>query len=300
MAAVALIGILLFGGDEEKDKKLVQDLCDAPGLNELARIGDVGFCTHGPDPDDAFEIPVVKNVGMKPATLIQTCPGNGQAGPRVVAYTDLDRETVLTEMRYATRQLMKSSPKHSQRIRWLCQDGKPVIHQIDFKWNERSRSHFDHAVSAMRNLSGQDARRSDRISVAFSDGGGGYPYCGEGSVAGGTDSKPDGPHYSFIGCLGTGGVTLHELGHNFGAVRPEAPKSSGDGWHCYELGSAMCYSDGGSYFRAGGKMIDTGCRLTKPQPFDCNQDSYWNPDGFPTNLWNTARNPFLTTIRRSP
>jgi hypothetical protein len=119
--------------------------------------------------------------------------------------------------------------------------------------------------------------------------------------ADGFEDGSGGRAYSLIApnCQGASDTTLHELGHNIGAVNPNAPHDSGD-WHCYSFQDVMCYEDGGPYFEGGGQMIGH-CAQSPYWVFDCRKDDYWNPrrptTGYFATHWNTADSPFLSTPR---
>lgn len=90
--------------------------------------------------------------------------------------------------------------------------------------------------------------------------------CGGQSEIGRLDS---GPTYSIVYSNGlTYEILAHENGHGLGAVRLDAPHSTG-AWHCTDGSDVMCYDDGGrnEYI----PLICVGMR------FDCNHDDYFNP-----------------------
>jgi len=68
-----------------------------------------------------------------------------------------------------------------------------------------------------------------------------------------------------------GRTSMHENGHNQGAVQPSAPHSTGTGGHCNDLLDVMCYApDGGNQ----NQTEETLCSLT--MWFDCNFDTYFD------------------------
>jgi hypothetical protein len=76
---------------------------------------------------------------------------------------------------------------------------------------------------------------------------------------------------SYDGCW-DGVTTMHENGHNQGAVQYNAPYSTGDGAHCWDENDVMCYSpDGGDLHQEG-----TISRCTDRIHFDCGNDSYFD------------------------
>lgn len=62
---------------------------------------------------------------------------------------------------------------------------------------------------------------------------------------------------------------MHENGHNMGAVQYDAPRSSGDGWHCNDGLDVMCYADGGDKSDFTGSRCSVGV-------FDCASDTYFD------------------------
>lgn len=300
---IAIVGMLVAGGDEERDSEVIESLCGR-GLNELAGVGGLDLCTHGPDARAELLEPAPRS--FTPVGQSRLCPGDGVSGPRIHVFSgpsdDLQRR-VRPTLGYAQRYLSLSSSTHTQRLRFLCSEGKPVVEIIDVPW-ETTR-HFSTFVSQLRSL-GHD--RADRIYLYVSGLIPEYPYCGQANV--GVD-KIDGvyreqrqfPNYALVGCVGPSVATLHELGHSIGTVVPEAPHSSGDGWHCFERETLMCYNDGGSYFAGGGTMQSFSC-VDKIEPevgpvplFDCNHDDFWNPGHTIELPWNSADSRFLTPPR---
>lgn len=69
-----------------------------------------------------------------------------------------------------------------------------------------------------------------------------------------------------------GRTSMHENGHNQGAVQPGAPQSTGSGGHCNDLLDVMCYApDGGNR----NQSEITVCTLV--MYFDCRDDTYFDP-----------------------
>lgn len=309
---VALVGILIAGGDEEKDKQVLEDLC-AFGLDAVAERGGLDFCTHGPDPigPDDEKPPLPREVAASVAVnrfyrQDRLCPGDGVSGQRVHVYvgSPADRPQVTATQIALVRQtlglneriLRDSHSTHAQKINHYCADGKtptvtvaalpPVGTDGEFT--------FDDWYGI---VSGQ-ITGTHVLFLANADDA--YPYCGEGTV--GLDDA--GADFSLIGCWPENDTYLHELGHNFGTVHPEAPNDSG-GWHCFDRADVMCYNDGGSYFQNGGQMlrrcnglsINAGNSTYGFPRFDCNNDDYYSPHS-PLTWRDTTDSAYLTKSRR--
>lgn len=77
----------------------------------------------------------------------------------------------------------------------------------------------------------------------------GYLYFNESKSANNPNNNPAGLEAgyaaTFSGCW-FGRTSMHENGHNQGAVQQGAPNSTGTGGHCNEADDVMCYRDGGS------------------------------------------------------
>jgi hypothetical protein len=69
-----------------------------------------------------------------------------------------------------------------------------------------------------------------------------------------------------------GRTSMHENGHNQGAVQASAPFSTGSGAHCNEVQDVMCYSPD------GGNLLQTGTVTHCPDYiwFDCGFDTYFD------------------------
>jgi hypothetical protein len=94
----------------------------------------------------------------------------------------------------------------------------------------------------------------------------------------------------------TARVGMHENGHNMGAVQLDAPRSSGDRWHCNDGLDVMCYADGGDRSR----YSTTRCA---ERVFDCGKDTYFDtltePGEWLRDHWNIgwSGNRFLDFLR---
>ncbi|MER6916138.1 RICIN domain-containing protein [Streptomyces sp. NPDC000594] len=105
-----------------------------------------------------------------------------------------------------------------------------------------------------------------------------------------------------LGCFNTGpNVDVHELLHTMGAVQPNAPRSTGNGAHCYVLGDLMCYDDK-QIPNPPGRLIP--CNHPERDVIDCNRDMYFNPRPQPGSYldrnWNIANSRFLIRGGGSP
>jgi hypothetical protein len=314
-SAVALVGILVFGGDEEKDRSVVDELCRA-GLERVAVVGGLDLCTHGPDPVRAFQVPEARlssssvNLYYPQSGL---CPGDGVSGERVYLYvgSPSDRpaptaafiKRVKQTLGLAERQLRESHPTHTQKIQFHCAtDSTPTLITRTFPavGSDGAFTYYD----AFDGIGGQSLGAGTH--VAFVSGiGDVYPYCGEGSIR--EDTSAGQRHFSLIApdCLAPNDTLLHELGHNMGAVSPAAPNDSG-AWHCFDHWDVMCYDDGGPYFGSGGRMVNRCGPIAYNTPdghlahlprFDCGHDDYWSPTS--SLGWTDAStSPLLTKARR--
>ncbi|MDQ3355662.1 MAG: Ig-like domain-containing protein, partial [Actinomycetota bacterium] len=103
-------------------------------------------------------------------------------------------------------------------------------------------------------------------------------YCGVGSLY--DDERLSADNWNNVdtsyavthdGCW-NGDTPMHENGHNMGAVQPGAPKSTGNGLHCYQERDVMCYSPDGGDRNQGGSVLDCAGHLH----FDCGHDDYFD------------------------
>lgn len=321
--AIAALGMIVFGGDEEKDRKVLDQLCRG-GLEELAVRGGLDLCVKDPDPVSAFA-PAPKS---EPTYYRQTslCPGDGVSGHRIRVYVGApaDRPAPTTAqiadirrvLGYAERTLHESNPTRYQKLNFYCAtDSTPTIGTLTFPAvGSDGRFTFDDFVAGMTaNVSPQPRTIYHAFIVTDGDS---YRYGGQGTVMPCDLQTPttdclDEPQFSMTAvALGRyyQTVFLHEIGHNIGAVQPSARHSTGNGWHCTDLPEAMCYDDGGSgistsnpMHRECDKVAWKGVRL---EPFDCDGDFY-EPDfakaaqsSYFQTHWNVARSPYLTSPRR--
>ena len=127
-------------------------------------------------------------------------------------------------------------------------------------------------------------------------------FCGQGSLwPDDTDSPSnlnnDGGEISVlgVGCW-SANITMHEIGHNAGAVQHSAPHMT-SGWHCTDEYDVMCYNDG-----TGTTTIV--CQNTGlDDRYDCNDDDYFNtnpaPGSYLDTHWNPAAQPWRFYITPS-
>lgn len=291
------------------------------------------LCSHGADP--AGPVGALISTRDSESVPPAPCPEGGVTGNRVqILYgipegANSNYSTMVKRVRkkaaYADYYLNASSGPADQHVRWLCnRRGKVAVKSIRtiavsdaFTLDRRGNCILEHAgdakftfqdmVCSLRNqiqvgLGKVNFDRPDRIYLVFMDKlGDSYgSFCGQGSLQ--SDDRPgdenwnnEGPAYSLIACW-DGEVTLHELGHNMGAVQDSAPHASG-GFHCFDVNDAMCYDDGGSYFLEGG-MLQSSCPNAKWWHFDCGGDDYYDPTEptapYLSSNWNVANSSFLT------
>lgn len=140
-------------------------------------------------------------------------------------------------------------------------------------------ANFSGVTSALRSLG---FNRQNVDYTIFYDGDPTVPQCGVGGFF--SDESPGANNLNNLG--NNHGITwvdcwdgitpMHENGHNQGAVQYNAPRSTGDGAHCFDQVDIMCYNDGGD--------LDPGflSACANPAPagelrrFDCGFDSYFD------------------------
>lgn len=290
-------------------------------------------CTHGPDPvasDTGDPVFPADPTTVPPAA---PCTGDGTSGKRIEVIYGVPKDktnsysTSVSPIRnavaWADFNLDISDLLTTQHLRWLCNtSGNVVVRNVTVRsmgaasltsdprpCSPEPCFTFHDMRYSLRNqvslgLGNTNYTSTSRIYVTFMDKiAAGYPYCGQGELWG--DTSPGsgnlsngGPTYSLIApnCW-SGSTTLHEIGHNIGAVNNNSPHSSRAG-HCYDEWDVMCYNDGGPYFRNGGS-IQTLCPASDDdREFDCNKDDYYNPrppsGSYLANNWNTFNSVYLT------
>ena len=300
--------------------------CDH-GLQRAAYDPEHGpLCSHGDDParDADGETIFPADAGPVPAA---PCTDNGANTNRIeVIYghpSDVANNyaasvpAIRNAVAFADSYFEGSDAGTSQHLRWLCSGGQVVVHNVTLApIGSDGLYTFSDMYGSLATGKGNGKKASgfrarDRIYVTFVDGiSNVYSACGQGNFdsddsPGLTNRNNTGPAYSLIACW-NGTTTLHEIGHNIGAVQYSAPHTSGAA-HCYDEIDVMCYDDGGSYFlgpdgqdgTADDRTVQVVCAdplgtLLDPadKQFDCNQDDYYDPSpaagSYLATHWNVA------------
>jgi hypothetical protein len=152
-----------------------------------------------------------------------------------------------------------------------------------------------------------------QASLILSDGPGGAPHAQGGLMAASfySASRWDGiPSAAQIARRQD--ISLHEVGHNLGAVQgyqafgqDPTPHGSGE-FHCYDEWDVMCYDDGGPYLDDE-EPLEYNCGSFEepvPELFDCDQDDYFRtPDppagsdgSYLATHWNLYNSAFLCPV----
>lgn len=157
---------------------------------------------------------------------------------------------------------------------------------------------FNGVTTALRN---QGFNKQNVDYTIFYDGDPTVPQCGVGGFfsdeslsANNINNLGNNHGITWVGCWENNAfnaTTMHENGHNQGAVQYNAPHSTGDGAHCFDNVDVMCYNDGGD--------LDPGPPLSpcaNPAPaneiprYDCGFDTYFDsaPENgeYLANNWN--------------
>lgn len=304
------------------------------GLQKAADDPETGpVCSHGADPaTDANGAEVfAADTGPAPAA---PCFGDGESGHRIEVIYGYPSDTpdnyaasvpaIRSAVAFADSYFESSDAGTAQHLRWVCDASRqvavqkvalaPIGSDRDFTFDDMYGSVAGGPGKGKRSTG---FRRSDRIYVTFVDNiyGSAYSKCGEGQRD--ADDSPGlnnrnntGPAYSLIACW-QGTTTLHEVGHNLGAVQNSAPHSSQQG-HCFDEFDLMCYDDDGPYFRGpdgtAGTADDRSTQVVCVDPlrllpydgdrqFDCNQDDYYDPspaaESYLATKWNVANSNWV-------
>lgn len=196
-------------------------------------------------------------------------------------------------------------PAKSQRLPIEC-DGSnlPVVHEVKLGHDGSSDS-FSTITSdlTLRGFGGHDGANYHRYLVYY-DGSVGAGIAGMAYLYESDSSKTPanisntGDQFAMEFRWGNSqphwDVMLHEAGHNMGAVKSDAPNTSGAG-HCNDGQDIMCYADGGSQSH----FNSTACADLH---FDCGHDDYFDPSPAPGSFlassWNIAgpENLFLLHV----
>lgn len=324
-----------------------------PGLQRAgSRADGTPLCTHGPDGTEHFGADVAPGSFSADDSTVtpntNNCPGDGITGHRIhffyayksgttnrIASGAISKDTFRTKVGYADAYLDASDNAKDQHLRTLCSTVGGVLKTTvtEIQCSHSVTSVFDSVMNCLRGAGYDGDEDNDgigdyeegkgRIYAAFIDGFT-YGFCGEGHVGGGNSTSTAGraPVYTVVDCW-NGSTTLHEIGHNLGAVQAPStdyPPHATRGWHCYEESDVMCYdddNDGTSMFtRPDGTKVsqENTCSGEPGWKFDCGHnldghthngvvvgsEDYWDPNS-PTRYlathWNTANSLFLTTIR---
>jgi hypothetical protein len=161
------------------------------------------------------------------------------------------------------------------RYKVACDSGGIAVGNFTVK---SGSTDFNTIVSAARQAG---FNRSNVDYTIFFDGvsrtacGVGSYYSDETGGAGNLNNNGGGYAVSYADCW-YGRTSMHENGHNQGAVQPGAPHSTGTGGHCNDLLDVMCYApDGGNQNQKEVTLCSTVIW------FDCNFDTYFDaaPEG---------------------
>jgi hypothetical protein len=292
------------------DRALGGDVTALPsGLYEVETPGGFTFTTHGPDP-------YAKDVAGSPLT-----PGAPERAPHCVDDPDTDyyQQVLYGYVHDLTNNLAANRAAIRAQIRRnnalinrdaqasggpeadydvLCDpDGQISVTAFDAGSSASFSSVVDHAQAA--------GFTNPRVDYSIFFDGNGSSFCGFGNIV--LDEQPGvgnanntGGDYgmTYRDCW-FGRTSIHENAHNQGAAQPNAPNSTGTGWHCNELNDILCYTDGGSQ-----NQTPIACPLGPPLGggyyYDCNWNTYFDaaPEGgeWLSNHWNIGSpvNRFIT------
>lgn len=255
-------------------------------------------CTHGPDPaprgEDVRERRSVSELRSEAPADASTagsvpCVGDGSSGDRVeVIYaraSDVpDRYAQVAPLieQWASDldDRVRESAAESggvRSVRFVTSSCKLVVRNVVLS----TRGDDDIGQTAS-DLAARGYNRADRKYLTFVES---TVYCGIGFWPGNV-ARIDQNCWN-------GGVALHEVMHNFGAVDLSAPNSSGGG-HCTDQAEVMCYSD--EPYKPAMRQV---CPPAHQRLLDCGGDDYFNaapPAGSFLSArpeLNTADSPFL-------
>ena len=245
------------------------------GLFKVTTDDGTALYTHGADPKPLHG----GSMTLGDPELAPVCAGSN-AQQVLYAYTKTSKNRLAevgTSLREQIRrnthvldESAKSSGGAGARYRVIC-DGAGAISVLAFQSNGSSFSQIVNAAKKARH------NRTDVDYTIFFDGTDATA-CGVGSFY--SDERPGPENYNNRG--GAYGVTyrdcwygrtsMHENGHNLGAVQASATFSTGSGAHCADLLDVMCYSPDGGDRNQGGTT--TLCPTV--MWFDCNHDTYFD------------------------
>ena len=168
-------------------------------------------------------------------------------------------------------QSAKASGGAGARFNVACTGGVINIGSFTVKGNATD---FNTVVSGARKAG---FNRSDFDYTIFYDAidrsacGVGSYYTDETGSASNRNNSGGGYAVSYRDCW-FGRTSMHENGHNQGAVQPSAPNSTGSGAHCNQVQDVMCYSPDGGNLLQGGTVSDCPTTIW----FDCGFNTYFD------------------------
>ena len=258
--------------------------------------------------DDAAVGSVTGTLSLVPAA---PCVDGGSSGRRVSLFyartasdPDAYSSSIATIRESAAQVNAAWRSVAGKDVRWLCNSSSLV--------SVGNLVVTSYTIDACKSaLTAKGFNRTDRIYVCFmrmSANG----YGGQAQIVHNADQKVSpsphdlGPRYASIYSISTSsspGTLMHEFGHTIGAVQCSAPHSSCPSnetghHHCYEESDTMCYSDGGSFFKLGGAIVNRCLNiLTLAGRWDCGKDDYFNKSPaagtYLATHWNTYNSLFL-------
>jgi hypothetical protein len=254
-------------------------------------------CTHGPD-----AVPSVLAAPWQQAppvggavTSAVKCIGDGTAGPRIEAiYAHaanrpdlyaLALPFISVGLAQATAQVEESAARTGgyRSLRFVTSACEPVVRNVTL-----SAQGDDTIGATATELYNMGFNHPERDYLVFVDS---EVYCGI-AYLGGRYARVDKTCWNY--------AELHELTHNFGAVQPSAPNSSGGG-HCTDESDIMCYSDE-PYF----PLMRQVCDFVFEHLLDCNADDYFSTAPQAGSFlsyhpeFNTADTPFMADVDGEP
>lgn len=268
-----------------------------PGLGAACREGALwrvpladgtSVLTHGGDPAPALEDPLSAAAAPPPAPVV--CVGDPESEPHGhVLYTrPPDKPSRLDDLAPSLRQIVldangvlradSAARGAPMTYRMRCAQGEIEVTEVVLLTGSADDT-FSTMMNELR-LQGYDSALAKYWIWHDDDIDCGCAGIGTLSLderRSSTNANGAGPSYGAnFGYLGASGayVSMHENGHNLGAVQDAAPHSSGAG-HCNDGLDIMCYGDGGP------TSAYSGGRCTDRRHFDCGHDTYFDPR--PTN-----------------
>jgi hypothetical protein len=270
-------------------------------------VGDLGLCTHGPDPAP----PGVTASEIDPpaeftAAAAAVCDGNGTSGKRVqVLYVrpsngpDQFNAYKASFAAWAAEAdvIYQESAKETGGHRYIrfVHDASCniTVTKVTLSSEIVDSDGEPSAYGVIGELSAKGYNRTDRKYLVYVDVASSWA-CGQGTYW--WDSSPGqynrnntdtGHALVYGGCWSDPITAAHELGHTFGAVQSDAPNATVNG-HCTDEYDVMCYRDG------DGVVLRYLCSTDL---MDCNHDDYFHtnpPTGnYLKTHWNVANSAWL-------